>query len=283
MSLNNLLFLNIFILLELFFLVKGEIIINEVDCSELEKINKELLLRIEELEKRNEKLEEELKKYKRKEEIEEEEEIEIYRNEEIEEEEEKVDENEIKIYNNLDSLIIENFEEFNLLYERLKKNGHIIDFKLLYRKSIDGKWAKDFHKKCDNISHTISIVKSNTGYKFGGFANNKWTENAFSWVYDDLNSFVFSLNLMKIYNSTTTRNEKYHLGDYSGPQFWAFTLSDDSGYTEADHKPFGDVTQGIYHDGNGHFEGFPSKYEINGGSSYFYVSELEVFQIVYEE
>ena len=105
MSLNNLLFLNIFILLELFFLVKGEIIINEVDCSELEKINKELLLKIEELKKRNEDLEEELKKYKRKE----------------EEEEEKVDENEIGIYNNLDSLIIENFEEFNLLYERLKK------------------------------------------------------------------------------------------------------------------------------------------------------------------
>ena len=152
MSLNNLLFLNIFILLELLFVVKGEIIINEVDCSELEKINKELLLKIEKLEKRNEELEEELEKYKRKEE------------EEKEEEEEKVDENEIKIYNNLDSLIIENFEEFNLLYERLKKNGHIIDFKLLYRKSIDGRWAKDFHKKCDNISHIISIVKSNTGY-----------------------------------------------------------------------------------------------------------------------
>ena len=271
MSLNNLLFLNIFILLELLFVIKGEIIINEVDCSELEKINKELLLKIEKLEKRNEELEEELEKYKRKEE------------EEKEEEEEKVDENEIKIYNNLDSLVIENFEEFNLLYERLKKNGHIIDFKLLYRKSIDGRWAKDFHKKCDNISHTISIVKSNTGYKFGGFANNKWTENAFSWVYDDLNSFVFSLNLMKIYDSTTIRNEKYHLGTYSGPQFWAFTLSDDSGYTEDDHKPFGDVLQSIYHDGNGHFTGFPSKYEINGGSSYFYVSELEVFQIVYEE
>ena len=272
MSLNNLVFLNIIILLEFFFIVNGEIIINEVDCSELEKINKELLSKIKELEKRNEELEEELKKYKRKEEEEEE-----------EEEEGKVDEKEIRIYNNLDSLIIENFEEFNLLYERLKKNGNILYFKLLYRKSNDGKWAKDFHRKCDNISHTISIVKANTGYKFGGFASNKWTENAFSWVYDDLNSFVFSLNLMRIYNSTTTRNEKYHLGAYSGPQFWAFTLADDSGYTESDHKPFGDVTQYIYHDGNGHFEGLPSKYEINGGDKYFYASELEVFQIVYGE
>ena len=272
MSLKNLLFLNIFIFLELFFIIKGEIINKEIDCSELEKINKELLLKIEELEKKNEELEEELKKYRRKEEEEEE-----------KEEEGKIDENEIEIYNNLDSLLIENFEEFNLLYKRLKKDGHIIDFKLLYRKSVDGKWAKDFHRKCDNISHTISIVKSNSGYKFGGYANYKWTENAFSWVYDDLDSFVFSLNLMQIYNSTTTHNEKYHLGTYSGPQFWAFTIGDDTGYTVSDHKPFGDVTQGIYHDGNGHFSGFPAKYEINGGNGYFYVSELEVFQIVYEE
>ena len=273
MSFNNPLFLNILILLALFFIGKGQINNNEVDCSELEKINKELLLKIEELEKKNEELEEELKKYKRKEEEE----------EEKDEEEEKKDENEIEIYNNLDSVIIENFEEFNLLYKRLKKDGHIIDFKRLYRKSIDGKWAKDFHRKCDNISHTISIVKSNTGYKFGGYANYKWTENAFSWVYDDLNSFVFSLNLMQIYNSTTTHNEKYHLGTYSGPQFWAFTLADDTGYTASDHKPFGDVSQGIYHDGYGHFSGFPSQYEINGGDKFFHVSELEVFQIVYEE
>ena len=62
MSFNNPLFLNILILLVLFFIGKGQIISNEVDCSELEKINKELLLKIEELEKKNKELEEELKK-----------------------------------------------------------------------------------------------------------------------------------------------------------------------------------------------------------------------------
>ena len=276
MSLNKLFYLNIFILLNFLFIARGSIISNDADCSELEKINKELLLKIEELEKRNKELEEEIEELKRREEEKEEE-------KEKEKEEEKEDEKEIEIYNNLDSKNIENFEEFNLLYKRLKKNGEIIDFKLLYRKSRDGIYAKDFHNKCDGISKTISIVKSNTGYKFGGYSSNKWSENFFTWVYDDYNSFVFSLNLMKIYDSTQAPNEKYHLGKYSGPQFWAFTLADDTGYTESDLKPFGETLQSIYHDGYRHFSGFPSNYEINGGKSYFYVSELEVFQIVYKD
>ena len=87
---------------------------------------------------------------------------------------------------------------------------------------------------------------------------------------------------MTIYDSTSTHNEKYHLGTYSGPQFWAFTVADDTGYSLADLKPFGDCLQSIYHDGNGHFSGFPTKYEINGGKNYYYVDEIEVFQIVYK-
>ena len=86
---------------------------------------------------------------------------------------------------------------------------------------------------------------------------------------------------MKIYNSTGYYNEKYHLGKYSGPQFWAFTLCDHTGESLDDHKPFGQTLQSIYHDGKDHFLGFPSKYEINGGKNYFYVDEIEVFQVVY--
>ena len=166
MSLKNLLCLNILLFLELFFIAKGEIISYENECAELNKINKELLLKIAELEKRNQELEEELTKCRKE--------------EEKEEEEEKEDENEVRIFKNLDSVLIENFEEFYLLYKRLKQNGKINDFKLLYRKSIDGKSAKDFHNKCDGIGKTVSIIKANTGYKFGGYSTSKWTENAFT-------------------------------------------------------------------------------------------------------
>lgn len=277
MSLNNqmfLLILNSFIFFYLLSTSKQKVISKENDCSELENQIKELLLKIEDLEIKIKVLElenEELKEWKRKEE------------EKKKEEEDKPTERELELYQTLDSKIIENLDEFNLLYKRLRKNGELLDFKLLYRKSVDGTSASDFHKKCDGIGKTITIIKSNSGYKFGGYAENKWTSNTFSWVYNDFNSFVFSLSLMKIYNSTLTPNEKYHLGKYSAPQFWAFTLADDTGDDPSEFRPFGSTMQYIYHDGGGHFSGLPSNYEINGGNKYYYSTEVEVFQIIYEE
>ena len=277
MSINNkllLLLLNSFIFLELLLIVKAQAVSNKKDCSDLEKQIRELTYKIEDLERLNKQLElenEELREWKKQEE------------EKKEKEDDEPTKKEIKIYQNLDSKIIENLDEFHLLYKRLKKNNEVLDFKLLYRKSDDGTSASDFHKKCDGISKTISIIKSNTGYKFGGYSESKWTSNAFTWVYNDFNSFVFSLDLMAIYNSTTTPNEKYHLGTYSAPQFWAFTLSDDTDDDPSYFKPYGESLQIIYHDVNGHFAGFPSHYEINGGNSYFYPQEVEVFQIIYNE
>ena len=276
MSLNNqllLLFLYSFIFLEIFLTVKAQVITDEKDCSEIERINTNLLIKIEELENRIKELElenEQLRKYKKEE-------------ENKKEEEDGPTKKETKLYRNIDSKIIENIDEFHLLYQRLKKNNEVLDFKLLYRKSVDGTGASDFHNKCDGIGKTIAIIKSKTGYKFGGYAESKWTSNAFTWVYNDFNSFVFSLNLMKIYNSTTTPNEKYHLGKYSAPQFWAFTLADDTNDNPSYLKPFGETLQYIYHDGNKHFSGLPSNYEINGGSRFFYPQEVEVFQIIYDE
>lgn len=88
---------------------------------------------------------------------------------------------------------------------------------------------------------------------------------------------------MRIYDSTTTPNEKYHLGKYSVTQFWAFTLCDERGESASEHKPYGEALQYIYPDASGHFSGFPSNYEINGGNRFYYPQEVEVFQVIYEE
>ena len=110
MSLNNklfLLFLNSFIFLVILTQVKT----NEKDCSEIERQNIELLLKIEDLENRIKELElenEELRGQKKEE-------------EEKKNEEEEPTKKEIKLYRNLDSKIIENLDEFHLLYQRLKK------------------------------------------------------------------------------------------------------------------------------------------------------------------
>ena len=97
-------------------------------------------------------------------------------------------------FNKLDSKLIQKREEFNLLYPKLKKIlRKITDFKLIYRGSVDGKSSSSFHQKCDGIGNTISIIKSNTNYIFGGYSTNKWTENAFSWICDDLILLFFLL------------------------------------------------------------------------------------------
>jgi hypothetical protein len=261
------------------------------DCSSLKVLNNKLLRQIRSLQKKIANLTQEnkeLKEFKdniiRKEE-EKRREKEKKEEEEKRKEKERIKEEE-KIFRNLNTKIITKREEIGLLINRLKQdknfNNSKIDFKLLYRGSEDGKSAHDFHRKCDGVKKTISIIKTDNGAIFGGYAENAWTENAFDWVMDDLNSFVFSLSLMKIYNSTKQHNQKYHMGTYSGPQFYGYTVSDYTGYTVSDHKPFGSESQvlGRNDDINKHFSGFTQNNELNLGKSYYYISEIEVFQVI---
>ena len=47
-------------------------------------------------------------------------------------------------------------------------------FDLLYRASRDGFNSNAFHELCDNHENTILVVKSTTGYVFGGFTTQTW-------------------------------------------------------------------------------------------------------------
>lgn len=64
--------------------------------------------------------------------------------------------------------------------------------KLLYRGSRDGFKAKDFHSKCDELSATITVIKSTNGYVFGGYTAALWNDKSSS-VGSDSNAFIFSL------------------------------------------------------------------------------------------
>ena len=72
------------------------------------------------------------------------------------------------------------------------------------------------------------------------------------------------------------------MGEDSGPQFYGYTVSDYTGYTVSDHRPFGSDSQGFgrYDDVNRHFSGFTSNNELNLGKGYYYISEIEVFQVI---
>ena len=62
---------------------------------------------------------------------------------------------------------------------------------LLYRATTHGFEASAFHAKCDGKENTITIIKTNGNYVFGGYTAAKWTsEDAY---YKDSKAFIFSL------------------------------------------------------------------------------------------
>ena len=97
---------------------------------------------------------------------------------------------------------------------RVKKE--IKDFKKLYQATIDGEDASIFHKKCDNISNTLILIKSEGNRRFGGFTSECW-ESAIKTKYDK-NAFLFSLDKKKIYKC---KKDNYSICCYSvnGPCF----------------------------------------------------------------
>ena len=175
------------------------------------------------------------------------------------------------MYNNLDSVIIENFEEFNLLYDRLKKNGHVINFKLLYRKSIDGKSANDFHKKCDGKSNTLILIKTKSGRRFGGFTEAEWDN--YSKFKNYKKGFVFSIDNNEIYHNS---KGDYNIYCYNniGPSFRGgphdFTISNYANMTDQSFEYIYDK-----------YIKNERKYVLEGNKN-FYVKDYEVYQIELE-
>ena len=97
---------------------------------------------------------------------------------------------------------------------------------LLYRATRDGFSAEAFHQKCDNYHNTLTIIKTNGNYVFGGFASVLWNEVLVGWI-DDPKAFLFSLRRNGIANDQkfVVNNNTWH-ADYtiednfrSGPSF----------------------------------------------------------------
>lgn len=67
------------------------------------------------------------------------------------------------------------------------------ELKLLYRASVNGFGAKNFHQCCDNKGPTIIIIKSNHNRIFGGFTDIDWTTpEKHKQVMGRGNTFVFT-------------------------------------------------------------------------------------------
>ena len=90
-----------------------------------------------------------------------------------------------------------------------------------YRASDDGFSAEDFHRQCDNIRNTITIIKSKNGNIFGGYTDIAWDSNSF--YRNDPKAILYSLvnKNNKPFKARVSSNAQYAIycnGTY-GPIF----------------------------------------------------------------
>jgi hypothetical protein len=163
---------------------------------------------------------------------------------------------------------------------------------LLYRGSRDGFGASHFHSKCDGKSPTLTIIKTDEGYIFGGYTQAKWNSSNATVI--DPNAFIFSFkNAMNTqFKSKAQSNCGIVCGSKFGPCF-GHNYDANSGinicsYSYDPHRSTdicvtdqantnGNSSSGFprYYSNNGNLQ----QYCLNGGQHNFVVSEIEVFLV----
>ena len=135
----------------------------------------------------------------------------------LEEYKKKSDDKKNKIIN-LDSLIIEDNEEYNMILKNWINPNMKIKAELLYRMSRDGIEVQTFHNLCDNKGPTIIIAKLIDGNILGTYTPLDWdsTKNDYK---SDSKMFVFSLT-EKI---KCLKNNKNNYGIYCGSDYGPYS------------------------------------------------------------
>jgi len=87
------------------------------------------------------------------------------------------------------SVILDSFLWSKLLQLSTKLAGCF----LVYRGTLDGFSATDFHRECDGIAKTVTIVKTTNGNIFGGYTEKPCFSNWEGNNVIDKNAFIFSL------------------------------------------------------------------------------------------
>ena len=168
------------------------------------------------------------------------------------------------------STIIKNDYEREMLANFIRENDttkkEIFD-KLIFKATVDGDKAYDFHKKCDFLGSTLTIIISENGRRFGGYTSVSWDKSKNGYITEGIN-FLFSLDTRKCYKNTVRAYHTYHHSDY-GPSFGAgFDLKISSGCLNNKESY---TSKSSY--------GMTSTHELNGGERNFKVLDYEVFQI----
>ena len=129
----------------------------------------------------------------------------------------------------LESILNSNKENINKLknntdetIQKLKKIiGRECNLQLLYQMTKDGDKCETFHKKVDNQGPTITLFKSEDGYKFGGYTSQSFgASNGEKWITDS-DAFLFNFNTSNKYYIKNQNSQAIFLGGNGyGPEFY---------------------------------------------------------------
>lgn len=181
------------------------------------------------------------------------------------------DREKLKIKYKIDSKIIKD-NSLDFVIDKIKQTyqkNNTPELKLLYRGSENNFEPGPFHSKCDKIKGTITLVKNNKGFIFGGFTTESWEGN--NILKKDDKAFCFSINHKKIYE-VIKEKEAIKCNKNYGPVF----LNDIFGFRKYNLKD-GEcyIIKACY------YKGCDKDFEINGGEKELKAVETEIFQILF--
>ena len=176
----------------------------------------------------------------------------------------------------IDTKIIDKKEDLQFIYNRLVDNDENlrqkkIKYNLLYRATRDGDSSTSFHNRVDNKKSLLSIIKAGGGMKFGFYIEKPYKKTG-NWEKDN-KSFIYSLNLKKIYN---IKEDAYSFRDDPSDMVDLYNSPIRTYDNFLARKDCHTCTKS---NADASFYGFEKDYELNNGKQNFTVQEMETFQI----
>ncbi len=157
---------------------------------------------------------------------------------------------------------------------------------LLYRATRDKFTAKSFHSKCDGKKNTLTIVKTNTNFVFGGYTSAKWASDRN--YKEDSTAFIFSLRRNGVsqkrkFNIKKPQYAILGLPSY-GPIFGSGTGSDINDFyiCDSSHTDYGSMANigNSYECPEGYkFGNKDTSSYLTGSSNRWLTTEIEVYEI----
>ena len=173
----------------------------------------------------------------------------------------------------LNSDILTNKDEKIMIFNWIRQNAKM-KFNLLFKATRDGDRISSFADKVKGKSPTLILIKTKTGYKFGGYTTVVWDMTG-SYTYKrDENAFIFSINNKKKFN-VKKGEENYAI--CGGQNHFAF--GGGHNLTIWDNF-FANDNSKDYNCGYSYYTTL--NYELTGGANKFYVEECEVYQVIFE-